>query len=426
MAVDNGVEDGRPITDLLANYRASETITMDITGFDGSSGDLSGGIIDAIARSAANGLNNDAPEIYESEHSMADYQLRRYGSTSDTTVVTNAMARWSENIWDGEAPGRNDTVVINAGETVVLDQSTTVKGIIVNGGELIIEDDANLDIDLSTDYLLVINGGLFQGGTEDDLLDTDFTLTLEGDDPGFDLNVTAALQGRADNIVTPGDAASRAPGRDVVEPGPAPAQPADPAGPATTCNGQDVTVDLAMGDTPTSGDDVILGTAGDDVIHGGAGDDVICGAGGDDTIWGGAGDDMIRGNRGADELRGGEGEDAIFGGRGADEIHGDDGDDRIRGNKGADTIYAGAGNDVVSGGKRADTIVGGSGDDVLRGDRAADTISGGDGDDVLRGGFRPDTLDGGPGLDEYYGGRGLNTCVGDPDGLVEIVIGCGP
>ena len=99
VAVDNGVEDGRPITDLLANYRASESITMDITGFDGSSGDLSDGIIDAVARSAANGLNNDAPEIYESEHSIADYQLRRYGSTSDTTVVTNAMARWSENIW---------------------------------------------------------------------------------------------------------------------------------------------------------------------------------------------------------------------------------------------------------------------------------------------------------------------------------------
>ena len=77
----------------------------------------------------------------------------------------------------------------------------TVKGIIVNGGELIVEDDANLDIDLSTDYLLIINGGLFQAGTETKLLDTDFTLTLEGDDPEFDLNVTSVLTGRTNRLL---------------------------------------------------------------------------------------------------------------------------------------------------------------------------------------------------------------------------------
>ena len=412
VAVDNGVEDGRPITDLLANYRASESITMDITGFDGSSGDLSGGIIDAIARSAANGLNNDAPEIYESEHSIADYQLRRYGSTSDTTVVTNAMARWSENIWDGGAPGRNDTVVINAGETVVLDQSTTVKGIIVNGGELIIEDGANLDIDLYTDYLLVINGGLFQAGTETNLLDTDFTLTLEGDDPGFDLNVTAALQGRADNVVMPGDAPTPAPAPEP-EPTPAPA----PAPGALTCNDHEVTVDLANGERPTNGDDVIRGTAGDDIIDGLGGNDIICGLQGNDTIDAGDGFDMVFAGAGNDDITGGVGNDLLIGGLGADTIEGGNGNDRIRGGDGVDTLYGDGGLDHITGGNGNDIIFGGTHTDDLYGNIGRDQLFGESGDDTLRGGAWQDTLDGGAGTND-------GCTLTDPGGLAETRVNC--
>ena len=411
VAVDNGVEDGRPITDLLANYRASESITMDITGFDGSSGDLSGGIIDAIARSAANGLNNSAPEIYENDHTI-DFQLRRYGSTSDTTVVTNAMARWSDNIWDGGAPGRNDTVVINAGETVVLDQSTTVKGIIVNGGELIIEDGANLDIDLYTDYLLVINGGLFQAGTETNLLDTDFTLTLEGDDPGFDLNVTAALQGRADNVVMPGDAPTPAPAPEP-EPTPAPA----PAPGALTCNDHEVTVDLANGERPTNGDDVIRGTAGDDIIDGLGGNDIICALGGNDTINAGDGFDMVFAGAGNDDILGGVGNDLLIGGLGADTIEGGNGNDRIRGGDGVDTLYGDGGLDHITGGNGNDIIFGGTHTDDLYGNIGRDQLFGESGNDTLRGGAWQDTMHGGLGTND-------GCTLTDPGGVVETRVGC--
>ena len=41
------------------------------------------------------------------------------------------------------------------------------------------------------------------------------------------------------------------------------------------CQGLTVTVDLAAGDVPTDGDDVILGTNGDDTIAAGAGNDII-------------------------------------------------------------------------------------------------------------------------------------------------------
>ena len=43
-----------------------------------------------------------------------------------------------------------------------------------------------------------------------------------------------------------------------------------------TCNGLTVDVDLNAGDTPTSGDDVILGTSGADTINGLGGNDTIC------------------------------------------------------------------------------------------------------------------------------------------------------
>lgn len=149
--------------------------------------------------------NDLAPEVVEATTTSAndDFELELYESTSDTTVVTDDMARWSTlATWDGDdAPGADSIVVIGEGETVILDQSLTVEGIIVNGGELIIEDGDDLTIDLSTDYLLVMNGGLFQAGTEDDLLDTEFTLTLEGDDPEFDLEVTEILNGNVDNTI---------------------------------------------------------------------------------------------------------------------------------------------------------------------------------------------------------------------------------
>src|SRR5690606_5762985 len=45
----------------------------------------------------------------------------------------------------------------------------------------------------------------------------------------------------------------------------------------TDCQGQEVTVDLRLGQEPTEGDDVILGTPGPDLIDGLGGDDVICG-----------------------------------------------------------------------------------------------------------------------------------------------------
>ena len=165
------------------------------------------------------------------------------------------------------------------------------------------------------------------------------------------------------------------------------------------------TVNIGLGEAPTEGDDVILGTEGDDVINGLGGNDIICGLGGNDTI--NAGD-------GADTVYGGDGDDTINAGQGRDAVFGDDGDDFISGGKGKDVIHGGGGNDDLRGNSGTDTISGGAGDDFINGGQKADVLRGDDGDDVLLGGTRPDVLTGGAGADILDGGGSpTDTCFED-------------
>ena len=93
----------------------------------------------------------------------------------------------------------------------------------------------------------------------------------------------------------------------------------------------------------TSGDDVLVGTAGNDVINCGSGNDRADGGGGNDIINCGSGDDVV------------------FGGAGNDTIHGDSGHDRLDGGPGDDTIFGDAGNDRIDGGPGSDRLSGGTG-----------------------------------------------------------------
>lgn len=211
-------------------------------------------------------------------------------------------------------------------------------------------------------------------------------------------------------------------------------------GPNKVCRGWSVTVDISAGETPTGGDDVILGTAGADVINAGAGNDRVCGVGGNDVVDGGLGNDLIYGGAGDDELLGNDGDDAIFGeagrdvvrgGKGNDTIqggldgdflyggvdddiiNGEDGDDRIGGFGGSDTITGGNGNDLIYGGFGADSITGDSGDDRIFGLVGNDQIGGGDGDDVLYGHNGNDVMSGGAGNDVMRGGNATDSMSGN-------------
>lgn len=224
-----------------------------------------------------------------------------------------------------------------------------------------------------------------------------------------------------------------APTATAVPSGPT-ATPAPTTVPAEgTCGGAVVTVDLALGQLPTDGDDVIMGTPGNDMIAAGDGHDVICGGDGADTIWGQGGADDIYGGDGDDRLRGGDGNDEVFGGNGADDINGGRGDDRVSGeagddkvvrggtgndvvsggdgndkllagNGGIDDVLGGADNDKLTGGPRPDELLGGDGDDQLLGHKGADRMWGEGGNDTLAGGPQADMLDGGDGTDSCHGG----------------------
>lgn len=129
-----------------------------------------------------------------------------------------------------------------------------------------------------------------------------------------------------------------------------------PPTPPKTCMGLPVTVDLAAGDAPTDGDDVVRGTRGPDQIDGRGGNDVICGRGGDDVIIGGAGDDRIASGGSDDVLRGGMGNDLLKGGAGTDRLYGGSGNDVLRGGRGDDSLVGGAGTDQLYGGAGSDTV----------------------------------------------------------------------
>jgi|GEM_PF-2247787 len=266
----------------------------------------------------------------------ADFELTPYASTSETTEVHDGLPRWSDPDTWGEAgmPGPNDTVVIGEGQTVVLDVSDVlVAGIIVDGGELIIEDELGLSIDLATDYLLVINGGLFQAGTEDDLLDTDFTLTLEGDDPDFDLMVSSILRGEQANTV------------------------------------------FSVGETVES--------EPEDVVYGDGENNVFDGTADADTYYGRAGNDTIYGGESADDLRGGKDDDMLSGEDDNDRLYGNGGEDDLRGGEGDDKLYGGGDDDHLNGGLGDDLLRGGDGDDVIHGGGGSDHAKGGDGNDFI-------------------------------------------
>ena len=178
------------------------------------------------------------------------------------------------------------------------------------------------------------------------------------------------------------------------------ARPQTSSAPIVACAGSAVTVDIAAGQVPTSGPDVILGTTGDDVIQGLGGNDIICGLSGDDVIGGGSGRDEILAGGGDDVVNGGRGADLIYGGNGVDVLSGDIGSDRIFGGLGRDRLVGGDGEDTLHGGFGADVLVGGAKNDRLFGNNGTDTLQGNRG--------ASDQLDGGDGQDSHDGGPGVN------------------
>lgn len=106
---------------------------------------------------------------------------------------------------------------------------------------------------------------------------------------------------------------------------------------ATHFNQQPASYDDYYIDSPTAGNDTIVGYFSDDRLTGLAGND---------TLRGQAGNDTLEGNAGADNLDGGSGNDILVGGTGSDVLNGGAGDDRLTGGAGADQLTGGSGADI--------------------------------------------------------------------------------
>lgn len=183
------------------------------------------------------------------------------------------------------------------------------------------------------------------------------------------------------------------------------------------CGGLFVTVNLAYGETPTEGDDVIRGTAGDDEIVSLGGNDTICALQGDDAVDAGEGNDVVFAAGGDDLVLGSFGNDLLIGGPGVDILRGENGSDRLRGGDGDDLLGGDGGRDIMRGGNGHDVLFGGTHDDLMWGNLGRDELHGEGGNDVLRGGAWKDVLRGGAGAND-------GCTLKDPGGLIETRIEC--
>ena len=186
---------------------------------------------------------------------------------------------------------------------------------------------------------------------------------------------------------------------------------------ALMCNNLVVTVNLADGDVPTAGDDVIRGTAGNDVINALGGNDTICALQGDDVIDGGDGFDKVFAGAGDDTINGGVGNDTLVGGDGNDTINGGTGNDRLQGGGGVEELNGDGGLDRLAGNNGNDILRGGTHDDQLFGNLGRDQLFGDGGNDVLRGGAWVDIMNGGAGTND-------GCTLTDPGGLTETRVDC--
>ncbi len=82
--------------------------------------------------------------------------------------------------WGGEEPPEAGTiVVIDDGQMIYFDTTTPIlKAVVIDNGSLIFDD--NQDVALNVEYILVVNGGVLQVGTESNPFQHQAIITMYG------------------------------------------------------------------------------------------------------------------------------------------------------------------------------------------------------------------------------------------------------
>ena len=101
---------------------------------------------------------------------------------NDGSVKFEYIDLWSSKFtWGGDEPPREGEIaVIGFGQHIYFDMATTpvLKGLIIQGGSLIFDD--NQDVALNAEYVIVLSGGKFQVGTEDQPFKHKAVITMYG------------------------------------------------------------------------------------------------------------------------------------------------------------------------------------------------------------------------------------------------------
>lgn len=127
---------------------------------------------DNVFFDATFGFNGQASFDYIVSDGSGEYARKTAVFHAQPTVM------WSD-LFAGV--GQEEHVTIGPGQRVILDQDADVGSVVIDGGTLIVSD--LQDIDLSTDWLLVMDGGEFRAGRAVEGYTHDFTLELTGDNP---------------------------------------------------------------------------------------------------------------------------------------------------------------------------------------------------------------------------------------------------
>ena len=106
-----------------------------------------------------------------------------YGQTPDDgSADFYYIDRWNS-IWTWGGTGTplaGELIHITEGQTILLDTSTPIlKMLLIDGGKLMYDRDAD-DLNLNSEYILIINGGALEIGTEDEPYENKATITMHG------------------------------------------------------------------------------------------------------------------------------------------------------------------------------------------------------------------------------------------------------
>ena len=114
---------------------------------------------------------------------VVDVPDQGYADYSDISAATfYYIDRWSSKwTWGGTGtPLAGEFIVITNGQTILLDKSTpTLKFLLVKGGTLIFDREQS-EIELNTEYILLVEGGRIEIGTEDEPYDSKAIITMHG------------------------------------------------------------------------------------------------------------------------------------------------------------------------------------------------------------------------------------------------------